>query len=532
MRSQNCGWPRRAVLAAAAATAWTRPINAFAATRPAIAQTAAGQVRGLAAGPVMTFLGVPYGAPTGGANRWLPPLPPVPWTGVLDAVAYGPMCPQVPGAPLAEEAALLQTGPVGEDCLRLNIYTPDTRGRRPVMVWLHGGGMSSGSGSAASTDGTNLALKQDVVVVTLNHRLNVHGFLHLGDLFGEGYGGSGNLGMLDCVAALEWVRDNIEGFGGDPGRVMIFGQSGGAAKVWTLMGMPMARGLFHAAAAHSGAALRTGTRENAIANARRLLGALEVQTLEGLRAVPSERLVEAMVGARLQFGPIVDGQTIAVEPFSLAGYALSRHIPLILGSTATEATFFPSTPLDPIGDGALRRTVQGATRLNDAAITEAIAAFRAAYPGRPNHQIAQLMLSQYGVTEAVTLQSEARVSSPPLDERSPTFVYYFSARTAVREGKLGSPHTLEIPFVFDSLGRTGAITGPVTADSQALADRMGAYWANFARSGDPNGAGLPAWRRFDPQARPILVLDRETRTVDDPLRATRLVVAAHRKLRS
>jgi para-nitrobenzyl esterase len=532
LRSLSSGWPRRAVLAAAAATAGLRPLAALAAARPALAETAAGQVRGLAEGPVMAFLGVPYGAPTGGAARWLAPQPPIPWAGVLDTVAHGEMCPQAVGAPLAEETALLQTGPMGEDCLKLNIHTPDTRGRRPVMVWFHGGGMSSGSGSALSTDGTNLARKQDVVVVTVNHRLNVHGFLHLGDLFGDDFAASGNVGMLDCVAALQWVRDNIAGFGGYPGRVMIFGQAAGAAKVWTLMAMPVARGLFHCAAAHSGAALRTGARENATANARRLLAALEVRTPDELRAIPSERLVETMVRTRLQFGPIIDGRTVPVEPFSLAGYALSRDIPLILGSTATEATFFPATPLDPISDEALRRTVQQATRLNDEGIEAAITAFRAAYPGRPNHQLAQIMLSQYGITEAVTLQSESRVGSPPADGWAPTFVYHFTARTPVRQGRLHSPHTLEIPFVFDSLGRAGAITGPVTADNQALADRMGGYWANFARGGDPNGRSLPAWRPFNLQARPILVLDREIRTVDDPLGATRRVVAAHRQFRS
>jgi len=232
-----------------------------------------------------------------------------------------------------------------------------------------------------------------------------------------------------------------------------------------------------------------------------------------------------MSQTRLQFGPFVDGVTLPADPFSQAGYALSRDIPMILGSTETEATFFPGTPLEPIDESALRRAVQQVTRLNDRAIEGAIAAFQAVYPGRAHHEIAQLMMTQFGIAEAVTLQAERRADLGP---DAATYLYHFAQTTPVREGRLRSPHTLDIPYLFDTLAQAGAIAGPYSEANQVLADHMGGWWANFARTGDPNGAGLAYWRPFDQAARPTLILDAEPRTMNDPLGPTRTVVASLR----
>jgi para-nitrobenzyl esterase len=280
------GLDRRAAVAGAAAAVGTlsAPIRAAAAEsdRRPIAATAYGRVRGYVDGPVKVFKNVPYGASTGGQNRWLPAKPPIPWRGIRDTVAAGPMSPQNRGAPLAEEQAMSQTGPMSEDCLNLNITTPavgPNSGKRPVIVWHHGGGFAAGSGNATSYDGRNIVEKNDIVLVTVTHRLNVFGFLYLAELFGPAYADSGNVGILDCAAALKWVHDNIAQFGGDPANVTIAGQSGGGSKVATLMAMPAARGLFHRAIGQSGGSLRAAAKQDAAGGAKRLVNALGVKTI-------------------------------------------------------------------------------------------------------------------------------------------------------------------------------------------------------------------------------------------------------------
>ena len=526
------GIDRRAVLGAAGVAAVAGP--ALAAESGPVATTAYGRIRGEARGSVKVFLGVPYGADTGGANRWLPPKPPAKWTGVRACTEYGQESPQGPFmTPMAEETAMIQKGPIGEDCLRINIYTPAVgpkSGKRAVMVWFHGGGFSAGSGNATSYDGSNLARKQDVVVVSVTHRLNHFGFLYLADLYGPAYAESGNVGMLDCVAALQWVHDNIANFGGDPSRVMLFGQSGGGAKVSTLMGMPAAKGLFHRVAAESGAA-RAATAPQAAASAKRLVDALGVKSLAELQALPWQK-IEDVAGANRGSGgngPVVAGKALPAQVFDPTASPLSRDVPLISSTVETESASW-GAPVDPIDDAALQTLVKGATRLADGDGAALVAIYKANYPGKDNAYIGQLLLSQWTFTDGVTTQAEKKAVQSAAGG-APVYFFYFAHHTDVRGDRLHAPHTSEIPYVWDSLKASSPIVGTVTPAKQALADKCSAYWANFAKTGNPNGAGLPHWEPFNLATRPTLVVqtkDDQPLTINDPMGPTRKAVAEYK----
>ncbi len=331
-------------VAAAASGSWLRAAGVDG--PDAFVATSSGKIRGVVRDGINVFKGIPYGGTTAGKNRFMPPTRPIPWTGTRDALAYGPTAPQTTGAGGARGGSLTE----GEDCLVLNVFTPalGSGRRRPVMVWLHGGGFSSGSGSGAVLDGSNLARTSDVVVVTINHRLNVFGFTYLGDVAGSDFAFSGGAGMLDIVAALEWVRDHADRFGGDPNLVTIFGQSGGGRKVATLMSMPGAKGLFHRAVIESGAVLRLTTREDANHATELLLAELGLgkSDVRELQKVPMAQLLaaNAAVNARLPLrepgqtanSPTVDGQALPVHPWDPAGPAISAGIPLLIGYARTE----------------------------------------------------------------------------------------------------------------------------------------------------------------------------------------------------
>jgi para-nitrobenzyl esterase len=497
-----------------------RAANTQGASAGPVAKTSAGKIRGAVIEKVNAFKGISYGAPTAGARRFLPPQKPESWTSVKDALEWGPEAPQGPHTEIPEVAATIPKQSISEDCLHLNVWTNSLRGKRPVMVWLHGGGFTSGSGSYTMYDGLNLARKHDVVTVTINHRLNSFGFLYLADLGGEKYSHASNCGMLDIVAALEWVRDNIAGFGGDPGNVTLFGQSGGAGKVSTLMAMPAAKGLFHRAIVQSGANLRGVSRADAAKSTEALMTKLGVKTADELQQVPMDDLVKSTLGTPgLRLGPVVDGHTLPDGPFDPAAPALAADIPLLIGSTEYEVNFFPQTKFDPIDDAGLHAAVKQATRANDGAVDKLIATYRKGRPSVSNIELSQIIASD-GFRAGVITETERKSA-----QKAPVYSYYFTWKSPVRDGKLKAFHTLEIPFVLANVDNAKSMTG-MGEDRYALQEKMSGAWAAFARSGNPNHKGLPNWPAFNATERATMVFGNESKVVNDPHGEERLALAA------
>lgn len=477
-----------------------------------VANTTSGKIRGaVEENKVNAFRGIPYGAPTGGANRFMPPRKPEAWTGVKETIEWGPEAPQGPHTEIPEVAATIPKGTISEDCLHLNVWTNGLDSReRPVMVWLHGGGFTSGNGSYSMYDGSNMAHKHDVVTVTLNHRLNSFGFIYLPEIGGAKFADASNAGMLDIVQALEWVRDNIANFGGDPNNVTIFGQSGGGGKVSTLLAMPPAKGLFHRAIVQSGANLKGVSPEDATKTAHMLMDKLGVKTAEELQQVPMDKLVDATLSTRgLRLAPVVDGKTLPGGPFDPSAPALAADVPLLIGTTEFEINFFPNTKLDPIDDAELHAAVKRSTRASDAEVDKLIAVYRKGRPKASDIDLSQIIASD-GFRSAVITEAERKATQP-----APVYMYYFTWKTPVHDGKLKAFHTLEIPFVLDNVDEAKSMTGS-GADRYPLQDKMSGAWAAFARTGNPNHKGLPNWPKFNTEQRSTMVFDNQCKVVNDP----------------
>ncbi len=487
-------------------------------------ETAYGRVEGSASEGVAVFKGIPYARPPVGPLRFRPPQPPEPWTGVRDATRFPSIACQNP-SPL-ESMFGATNPPMGEDCLALNVWTPapDDAGR-PVMVWIHGGAFVTGSGSTPWYDGSSFAARGDVVCVTVNYRLGALGFLHLADLGGEAYASSGNCGLLDQAAALAWVRDNIAAFGGDAGNVTIFGESAGAMSVSSLLALPAAKGLFHRALPQSGAASHVSDRDRATGFAVQVLDALGLgrDDLDRLRSLPVEDLLGAQQRvalsagpSRLPFQPVVDGTSMPEEPLAAVAAGSATGVDLLIGTNLDEMRLFSA--LDPRLSSMDEAAVMAAADelFGSGAGPGAFEAYRA---GRADHSVAD-------VWSAVLSDSIFRIPAVRLAERQAAqdanvYMYLFTWATPAFGGSLGSCHALEIPFVFNTLDAPGAsmFTGPTTEDMRQLATAIHDGWTSFARTGDPNHAGLPDWPTYDPPRRTTMVLAQTCSLEDDPAAA-------------
>lgn len=510
-----------------------------------VAETAFGKIRGVDNSGIKIFKGIPYGADTSGKNRFMPPAEPADWSGVRDALAYGHSAPQrdpadpqrAPGAtggaaPSSVSANRLP--PEGEDCLVLNVWTPALgaaggSGKRPVMVWCHGGGFVTGSGSSPSNDGSNLARRGDVVVVTLNHRLNVLGFANLSE-FSADFEASGDAGMLDIIQALKWVKANIAQFGGDPNLVTIFGQSGGGRKVETLLAMPAAKGLFHRAIIESGAAVRVTERDIAVRNSEQLLAKLGVdkKNVRELQKLPVEKIMAAYFAVLKDhpdvdpningFDPTVDGKILPQHPFYPKASPVSANVPVMIGSTRTEQTFFS---MDDPGafsqnDADMHARIE---KLLGNKADSMIDLYRKLNPGASPSDIYFLAATdlRYGAPTMFAAQQRAALGAAPV------YLYYFTWETPVQGGRLKSPHTIEVPFAFDNVKISARMTGG-GQEAMALADKVSDAWIAFARSGDPNTPKLPHWPAYDSTDRATMVINNVSKVVNDPLKEQRIAM--------
>ena len=484
-----------------------------------VATTRAGPVRGFVQDGVKVFKGVRYGADTG-PRRFQPPRPPQPWTEVRPALDYGPASPQ-----RGREADRQS-----EDCLVLNVWTPGLRdgARRPVMLYIHGGAYSTGSGSAALYDGTRLARRGDVVVVTVNHRLNAFGYAYLARLVPE-LADSGNAGQLDLLLALRWVQGNIAEFGGDPGRVMLFGQSGGGAKIATLMATPAARGLFHRAATMSGQQVTASGPGNATRRTLAWLDALKLKPEEAakVRTLPVEALLAAEAAedpvlgfGGLYFGPVLDERSLKRHPFYPDAPSQSAKVPMIIGNTHDETRAF-------LGGDSSNWTVtwdQLPAKLNQANMrvdidpTLVIETYRRLHPAYSPSDVLFAATTAARSWRAAIIEAEERARAG-----TPAFVYQLDWISPKDGGRLKAPHMADIPLAFDNVRAPGSRAEGPTA--QLMADRMSRAFIAFARTGDPNCKAIPPWAPYRLPRRQTMVFDVATRLADDPRGAERRLFA-------
>ena len=487
----------------------------------AVTDTESGKVRGFIQNGIYTYKGIPYAT----ADRFMPPSKVEPWEGVRSSTMYGPVAPlMTPTTQVQDEPEFVfdhDWGYTNEDCLRINVWTPsiDDNKKRPVLFWIHGGGYTAGSSQELpSYDGENLSNKGDVVVVSINHRLNILGFLDL-SAYGDKYKESANNSMLDIVAALDWVKTNISNFGGDPNNVTIFGQSGGGAKVNTLMAMPKAEGLFHKAINQSGSFRGNLSRqETTRAIAAEVLNQLSLSEdqVDSLQTIPFDKLSAAgtvamqkvaeqmrakgvvPVGLSLNWGPSMDGNVLPHDLMSDESFELSKDIPLLLGTTKNEFTPFMNGRFFKASEEEVMTFIKETYK--DKA-DDYLAAVKKAYPNdtRPSDLLSIDATFRPGAVFQANKKSK-------LMNGAPVYMYLFTWQSPVFGGKYKSLHCMELPFVFDNIERGRQMTGG-GQQAQALADKMSSAWINFAKTGNPNHNGLPQWPAYNPENTSTMFFD-------------------------
>jgi para-nitrobenzyl esterase len=491
-----------------------------------VAETACGRVRGASVRGVQIFRGIPYGGPTEGAGRFMPPSKPARWAGIRDATVTGPRCVQGAGniflnPTIGEyfgggrsDRVELSKQVDSENCLVLNVLTPGLRGKRPVMVYIHGGGLTSGS-SLLTLYGDGLPREQDVVLVGVNHRLNVFGYTYLGGL-SQKYA-PGNVGQLDLIAALEWVRDNIAQFGGDPAKVMIFGESGGGAKVSALMAMPAAKGLFHRASVQSGSQLRVGTPEAATEAARKLLARLGLNEnqVDELQKIPADKLFATTVGeSGLSGGMLVDGHSIPEQTWDPKAPEASATVPMLIGNDKDESTFFSlqDEALFALDDAALRARLLKAG-LAERDLDSLAALYRRDHPTDSPTDLYFRISTDRGARRNATLQAERKAEQG----KANVFMWYCQWNTPLGQGnmKIKSFHTSDLPLTMR------LVKFP---ESEQLSRQLSGAWAAFARTGNPGRKGL-AWPAYTLAQRATMIFDGpKSEVANDPDKDERLMV--------
>lgn len=480
---------------------------------PSLATTRSGRIAGLLERGIHVFRGVPYGGDTA-RRRFQRALREAAWTGTRDATRFGASAPQRGDA---------DGQPVSEDCLFLNVYTPALRdgGKRPILFYIHGGGYNNGSGSHPLYDGANLCRRGDVVVITVNHRLNAFGYLYLGESGDERLRNAGNVGQLDLIDALHWVREHAPEFGGDAGNVTVFGQSGGGAKIATLMAMPGADGLFHKAMTMSGqqvtaAGPRAAAQRTALFLAELGLGPRDT---DALLAMPMARLLEAtrardpspVENTSLYFGPVLDTHTLPRHPFYPDAPAQSARIPMVIGNTRDETRAF-------LGNDEANFVLtwdQLPQKLREQQYVDlspdvVIAEYRRLYPDYTPSEVFFAATTAGRSWRGAIIEAEERAK-----QGSPAWVYQLDWRSPAEGGRLRAFHTLDIPLVFDNVGAQGSKTGD-DARARTMASRMSGALIALARHGDPNHAGLPAWAAYTLPQRQTMVFDDMPRMQEDP----------------